>query len=459
MIVLLLLIGLFQYILMSEFLYKNQASNIQSQVFSVHPEIWEELLINARAGIPSHSPSLSLSNSTISFIDKEGKFLILSNPLNNIELNPPLLSEEEYQDAMKFKRGLNYKVVNQTEGDEQLLVLQPINIGRTNGVIQVSLSTKPLQDMLIQQLLIFLFIAILALFGGILAFKSVLKKTLVPLSNLVNKVENIDVDNLNERLPIEQGQVEIDRLAESCNNMLERLELSFEAEKEAKEQMRRFVADASHELRTPLTSIHGFLEVLLRGAINQPDQLNKSVKSMYVESERMKKLVQDLLLLARLDRSPDIQLVEGRLDDVIKEMEPQLILLSGNRKVSFKLDVNIKCNFDVDKMKQVILNLYQNAVQHTDSENGIIKVYLTKVLDGIELAISDNGLGIPDEHLPHLFDRFYRIDYSRTRQYGGSGLGLSITKSIIVAHEGKIWVESDIGKGSTFYIWLPLIRF
>ncbi len=456
MFVLLLLIGLFQYILMREFLYKNQASNVQSQIFSVRPEVWEELLINSMNGLPGHSPYLSLQDSTISFIDEDGKYFILSSPPNNNTELPPILSKEEYQDARTLKRGLSYKVVSQGDSDKQLLVFQPINImGRINGVIQVSLSAKPIQDMLVQQLLIFMFLTMLALFGGMLAFKSVLKKTLVPLSNLVEEVENIDAGNLNYRFPVKQGQMEIDRLAVSSNKMLERLELSFETEKEAKEQMRRFVADASHELRTPITSIHGFLEVLLRGAMNEPHQLNKSVKSMYVESERMKKLVQDLLLLAKLDRSPDIQLVEGELKEIIKEMEPQLKLLSGSRNVNFKLDENVKCNFDIDKMKQVILNLFQNAVQHTDPAKGKVEISLTNVLDGIKLAISDNGLGIPEAHTSHLFDRFYRVDSSRTRQYGGSGLGLSITKSIIDAHDGKIWVESKVGEGSTFYIWLP----
>jgi two-component system OmpR family sensor kinase len=239
--------------------------------------------------------------------------------------------------------------------------------------------------------------------------------------------------------------------------MLDRLETSFTTERETKEQMRRFIADASHELRTPLTSIHGFLEVLLRGAANQPDQLHKGLKSMYFESERITKLVNDLLHLSKLDRAPQMELAEGSLDTVIREMEPQLRILAANRKLSFNIEPYMKCRFDADKIKQVILNLFQNAVQHTDPESGHIQISLFEKNKGVLLSVQDNGPGIGHAHLPHIFDRFYRIDSSRTRKYGGSGLGLSIAKSIVDAHGGTIGVLSQPGEGSIFQMWLPAL--
>jgi two-component system OmpR family sensor kinase len=484
---LLVIIGLFQYVFMREFIYQNKASSIQDQIKSVPQDAWELMAINGSDNIgilkpdrpdrldkpdyPDISPpNLKVSSenlpdgfnhgrffflpeSTIALIDGEGNFSVISNSLN--VGTPTKLAEQDYKDAMSPKHKLTYKVVNQTEG-EQLLVLQPIQTrGNSVGVIQVSVSTKPLKDILIKQLFVFLSLSLLALMGGMLAFIPVLRKTLVPLSRMVDTVEQIDVGSLAERIPAEQGQVEIDRLAVSFNGMLERLESSFKAEKEAKEQMRRFVADASHELRTPLTSIHGFLEVLLRGAMNQPDKLHRSLKSMYAESERMKKLVQDLLLLAKLDRSPNVQLCEGELDGIIKDMAPQLRMLAEKRIVGLRLTSNLRCRFDEDKMKQVILNLFHNAVQHTDPENGEIQLTLDRVADGVELTVSDNGSGITKEHLPKLFDRFYRSDSSRTRKYGGAGLGLSITKSIVELHGGRMRVESLDGEGAVFYVWLP----
>lgn len=211
----------------------------------------------------------------------------------------------------------------------------------------------------------------------------------------------------------------------------------------------------SHELRTPLTSIHGFLEVLLRGAANQPDQLQKALKSMYSESARLNKLVHDLLLLAKLDRIPHFELTEGMLDTVILDMEPQLRILAGNRKLSLCLEPNMRCKYDTDKIKQVILNLFQNAVQHTDPEKGHIQISLYGRNNGVQLSVQDNGPGISATHLPHVFDRFYRSDSSRTRKYGGAGLGLSIAKAIVEAHGGTISVVSQEGKGSTFHVWLP----
>jgi len=252
-----------------------------------------------------------------------------------------------------------------------------------------------------------------------------------------------------------QGQAEIDRLAHSFNRMLGRLEQSFLAEQEAKEQMRRFVADASHELRTPLTSIHGFLEVLLRGAAKQPEQLEQSLQSMFGESRRLGKLVQDLLLLANLDRTPELSKTPTDLNQVLAEMEPQLRVLSHNRSVRLDLHPIPTLALDADKMKQVVLNLVHNAVQHTDPEEGRIVIATKSGLDGVTLSVADNGAGIAPEHLAHLFDRFYRIDESRSRIHGGTGLGLAITKSIVEHHGGTIQARSAAGEGSTFLVLLP----
>ncbi|AFM40762.1 signal transduction histidine kinase [Desulfosporosinus acidiphilus SJ4] len=476
---LLIVIGGLQYIFMQGFLYQNQAKSIQTQIQSVPPDAWvlmasndqgnSSATANNSAAPPDsglffphhHGPFFFLPDTNIALIDQDGTFTELTNGSTSGSINgetSPRLAEQDYQYALQSNdHHLSYKIVNSTGKNEQLIVLETIRTkDHTQELVQVSLSTKPLKDMMLHQLLVFLGVSLGALVIGILAFIPVLRKTLVPLSNMVDKVEQIDAGNLAERIPVDQGQVEIDHLANSFNGMLQRLESSFDAEIESKEQMRRFVADASHELRTPLTAIHGFLEVLLRGAVNQPDMLDRSLKSMYAESERMKKLVEDLLLLAKLDRSPKIQRNEIMLDEVIKEMAPQLRLLAGERKVVLKLTSDLKGWFDVDRLKQVILNLFHNAVQHTDAEQGEIQISLTKVRGGVELSVHDNGSGISEKHLSKLFDRFYRSDSSRTRKYGGSGLGLSITKSIVELHGGTIRVESAVDEGTTFYVWLPL---
>jgi two-component system OmpR family sensor kinase len=453
--ILLLLIGVFQYIFMQQFLYRNTAESIHTQLASIPPNAWMGKGDFSDRENSKGPPRFLMSDLSIAFIDKNGNYSVLSTQGSA----SPQLSTQEYQQIMNTRSRLEYRPFKDENGNERLLVFQ-MSGGpeHSQGMLQASTSTKPIKDVLIRQLLTFLSLSILALLVGLLAFLPVLKRTLIPLSNMVDTVKQIDSGNLAERLPANQNQMEIDRLSASFNGMLERLEFSFEAEKEAKEQMRRFVADASHELRTPLTSIHGFLEVLLRGAANQPDQLFKALRSMYGESERINKLVHDLLLLARLDRTPTFQMSEGMLDEVIRDMEPQLRLLAGERTVNLFLKPDTRCMFDSDKMKQVILNLFNNAVQHTQPNTGNINLSLEETAAGIQLDVQDNGPGIAAEHLSHVFNRFYRIDSSRARKNGGAGLGLSITKSIVDLHGGSISVESKEAEGSTFRVLLPLYK-
>jgi two-component system OmpR family sensor kinase len=476
---LLLLIGVFQYIFMQQFLYKNKAETIRNQLATLPPNTWqragefpdrgqnpfmprrETSGDNRSENKGGEFPRIFVPDLSIALIDSEGTYKLLSseNGFPSVQL-----TKEEYQELLKSRIKLDdYRIVKDKDGNKQLIVFHQIGGNRERsqgiqGLIQASTSTGPIKDLLLRQLFTFLLLSMLALVVGLLGFLPVLRRTLVPLSNMVDTVKQIDAGNLGERFPAHQGQVEIDRLSTSFNSMLERLEFSFEAEKEAKEQMRRFAADASHELRTPLTSIHGFLEVLLRGAYQQPEQLLKALKSMHGESIRINKLVEDLLLLARLDRTPSFQKSEGLLDEMLHEMEPQLRLLAGDRTVTFKLEPQTRCLYDPDKIKQVVLNLFHNAVQHTHPLTGELGLSLAKTDAGVEIAVHDNGPGIAPEHLPDLFDRFYRIDSSRARRSGGAGLGLSITRSIVELHGGTIEVQSEVGVGSTFKVLLPSVK-
>ncbi len=452
---LLLIIGLFQYVFMERFLYQNKAAAIQRQIQSVPGEMWERFNPQMRRG-PAGS-FIFFPASSVAFIDRNGELTVLSH-MNSTTESVPQLDKQTYSDALQQPRRATptFKVINDKADGEQLVVLQAVrSFNGANGIVQVSTSTKPLKDELYRQLILFLGLAFAALIIGLLAFLPAIRKTLIPLSRMVKKVEQIDSGKLNERLPEKEQPLEIDRLSHSFNRMLERLESSFRAEQEAKEQMRRFVADASHELRTPLTSIHGFLEVLLRGAASDPDQLTKALKSMYGESGRINKLVYDLLQLAKLDRAPEALFAECELSQIVKEMEPQLLILAEERAVTMELDAGILLPIDRDKIKQVLLNLFQNAVQHTDPIKGAIQIAVHERDGGAELTVKDNGTGIPSEHLPRLFDRFYRIDPSRARKHGGAGLGLSITRSLVELHGGTLNVESYPGEGSLFRVFIP----
>lgn len=450
-------VGVSQYIVMQQFLYSSKAESIHSQISSFPRTIWEVAagFYDGSEWIPAR-PMLFFPDASLAFVRRDGKMIELAQHRSVGGMQP--LPPADYAEALRWRgRKPFYRIVKDDSGSELLIVLRPVEArGQVVGLAQVGMLTAPLRQELLRQLLLFLALSAAALAVGLLAFLPVLRRTLVPLSRMIHKVERIDSGTLNERLPMVGTQAEIDRLASSFNRMMERLETSFEAEREAREQMRRFVADASHELRTPLTSIHGFLEVLLRGAANTPEQLDRALKSMYSESGRLNKLVRDLLLLARLDRSPEIHPTVGRIGEIVREMEPQLRMLAGDRRVEFSLDETALCPFDADKMKQVVLNLFQNAVQHSDPVTGSIAVAVRPDASGaVAFSVRDNGPGMDADHVPHIFERFYRADSSRARIHGGAGLGLAITKSIVDLHKGGIRVVTAPGAGSEFIVTLP----
>ncbi|OBZ10796.1 two-component sensor histidine kinase [Bacillus sp. FJAT-27264] len=488
---LLLLIGVLQYILMRNFTYTNRAEAMETQLRSVPREFFFNFLnysLRDDAGTSKPNENLGSSGSGSRF-DNPGGSMVPGNFRNGTgrpllldahatlaiysadgtfkdfqqdtlsTTAAPRLTNEEYQELMKRtpdRATGKYKLITAEDGSEQLAVF--MNLGRPGNsrlLLQMTLETGPLKDIILQQLLIFAALSLAALLAGLFLYLPALRKTLVPLSNMEDAAQRIDAGNLDVRFPVFQGQMEIDKLSQSFNAMLERLEVSFRNEREAKEQMRRFAADASHELRTPLTSIHGFLEVLLRGAADNSEQLYSALNSMHGESKRINKLVEDLLLLARMDGAPQLRLADLELGGILKEMTPGLLLLAGDRRVSFDIAYGIHGLYDADKIKQVILNLFHNAVQHTDDKEGVIRISLHAQGPRAELTVSDNGSGITAEHLPRVFDRFYRSDSSRTRKYGGSGLGLSISKSIVEAHGGDISVTSIPGAETVFKMSLP----
>jgi two-component system, OmpR family, sensor kinase len=459
----LLLIGILQFFVMKDFLYRNEAELLRNRMMSLPKTILfgPEMELSGQS---NHSRLLFADHISLAHIETNGEFTDLS--LDN-GLIAPRLSADVYSslvDKSSKREEMGYQVAENSEGIKQLIVFRRIGGGpglyenTPAGFLQIGTNIDRLGKILMKQFVTFIILSALALAAGIAVYFSAIRKSLLPLSTIVDAVENINAGNLSKRIPMEHGQDEIDRLSHSFNDMLERLDTSFRHERETKEQMRQFIADASHELRTPLTSIHGFVEVLLRGAANRPEQLYKALNSMHGESKRIIKLVEDLLLLAKLDRAPDLHVSSCNLTNLLEEMRPQLDMLAGDRTLTFIIEENICGYYDSDKIKQIILNLYHNAVQHTDSNNGKIEIALHVKNDCAVIKVKDDGPGIDQENLPHIFDRFYRLDSSRARANGGAGLGLAITKSIVEAHGGKIIAESNKNKGSIFTVYLPLIK-
>ncbi len=267
-----------------------------------------------------------------------------------------------------------------------------------------------------------------------------------PLEDMATAARQITrADDLSRRVPYANRPDEIGDLARAFNQTLERLERLFRTQQ-------RLLADVSHELRTPLTTIRGNLDLMRRMGDTDPESLG----AIQVEIERMTRLVGDLLLLARADSGGlplERKLVE--LDNILFDVYRQVRMLEPPVEIELKAVDQIIVLGDADRLKQLILNLVENAVKYTPP-GGKVSLSLSKEMDWAFFEVADTGVGIPPENLPHIFDRFYRVDKSRARAQGGSGLGLSIAKWIAQAHGGAIRVHSQVGEGTTFTVTLPL---
>lgn len=220
-----------------------------------------------------------------------------------------------------------------------------------------------------------------------------------------------------------------------------------------------FVANASHELRTPLTSIRGFVEALQDGAIAKPQEAQEFLTIISRQIERMSKILADMLLLSEIESEGyQLKVESSSLNNLIIEIVPQFKNLNESRKIKVETKLSpevAKVSADRDKISQVFINLLDNAIKFTP-EGGRVTVSTAKGSGEVTVSIQDTGPGIPSTDLPRIFERFYRVEKSRTREAGGTGLGLAIVKHIVEAHGGKVWVESELNRGSTFHFSLPV---
>jgi two-component system OmpR family sensor kinase len=278
-----------------------------------------------------------------------------------------------------------------------------------------------------------------------------------PLTAVEGTAEAIASGDLSARLPDAKPNSEVGRLTASLNRMLGRIEESFAVQRRSEEKLRRFVADASHELRTPLTAIRGFAELHRQGAITGEERTRELVGRIEGESKRMSALVEDLLTLARLDQARP--LAQEAVD--VKKISEEVIqaVKAGNPAANISLQSSedeLLIIGDSVKVYQAILNLAVNAAIHTP-EGTPITVSLLQSEESVQIRVSDLGPGLTPEQQTRVFERFYRVDQSRSRARAeGSGLGLSIVQAIMEAHLGSVDIESELGRGTTFTLTFPV---
>ena len=327
--------------------------------------------------------------------------------------------------------------------------------GGVHGAVAIALPLAEMQATLHRLVLVEVGVALVVLLAiGFLSWWLV-RLGLRPLDRMATTAGAIAAGDLSKRVEPEDDRTEVGRLGTSLNTMLGQIETSFEEQRASEARLRRFVADASHELRTPLTSIRGYAELFRRGAADRPEDLERAMRRIEDEGARMGVLVDDLLLLARLDQGRPLEQEPVDLSALVRDATDDLRAAAPDRPVTLEATDGIWVAGDEPRLRQVVANLLDNARTHTPAGTAV-EVRLVRIDGHAVLEVADRGPGMTEEEAARVFERFFRGDPSRSRASGGTGLGLSIAASIVQAHGGAIDVSAIEGEGATFRISLPV---
>ena len=333
-----------------------------------------------------------------------------------------------------------YRMIVREEGRDLVLVAMPLKeveqtLGRLIGI--AGLST----------------LLVLAAVGALARF--LVRRGLRPLEDIGRTAGAIAAGDLSRRVEPADTQTEVGQLGIALNSMLGQIEVAFSAQQASEQRLRRFVADASHELRTPLTSIRGYAELFRRGAAERPEDLEKAMRRIEQEARRMGVLVDDLLLLARIDQGRPLERAPVDLARVAADAVDDFQAVDPERSITLDSPPRVLVMGDDLRLRQVLGNLLMNARQHTPPGTPVrVKVSIGTGVAALEVA--DDGPGLTPEQATHVFERFYRADESRTRGHGGTGLGLAIVAAIAEAHGGRVALDSAPGRGARFRVEVPL---
>ena len=283
----------------------------------------------------------------------------------------------------------------------------------------------------------------------------VIRRGLLPLERMTRTAEEIAAGDLSHRAGVPHDGSEVGRLGTAFDSMLDQIEGSFARQESAQAQLRRFVGDASHELRTPLTTVRGYADLYRAGGLDAPEELTKAMDRIGTESRRMAALVDDLLLLARLDQGRPVRHEPVDLARIVDDAVHDLRAIDPTRPVRADVQRDVTVTGDDDRLRQVLGNLLSNVRVHAGPSTPV-EVVLRTTEGEAEVRVVDHGPGIDVADGGRVFDRFYRADAGRSRDSGGTGLGLSIVASLVAAHGGRLWHEATHGGGATFVARLPL---
>ena len=288
----------------------------------------------------------------------------------------------------------------------------------------------------------------------ILAFL-IVQVGLRPLRRMGEVAGEIAVGDYSRRVEPATPKTEIGRLGLALNAMLTQIEAAFAERTASERRLRRFIADASHELRTPLTSIRGYSEMLRRGASESPADADLARRRIEEESVRMSALVDDMLLIARLDQGRPLASEAVDLQLIARDAAADARVVAPQREITLNAPDRVVVSGDDTRLRQVVGNLVRNALVHTPARTAI-EIAVSTQNGTAQLSVADHGPGLREEDRERIFEPFYRADPSRSRDSGGAGLGLSIVNAVVLAHGGRIGVRETSGGGATFEVELPL---
>ena len=369
------------------------------------------------------------------------------------ETPPPRLPASIKLTSSQGADRVAYFTVPATSGGTRYRVRASSDPGSKGYVLVVAQSLSGVDSTLHRLLLVEGLVTLLVLGGIALLGLWVIGLGLRPLTEIGATAATIAAGDLTQRVRREDEGTEVGRLGLALNAMLGQIESAFRAREASERKLRRFVADASHELRTPLAAVRAYAELFARGAAERPADLERSMTGITRESERMSLLVEDLLLLARLDEGRPLERERIDLREVVADAVETARAVEPLRTIRCELQEATVLG-DRDRLRRTVDNLLANVRAHAGEAT--VDDTLDRDEDVARISVSDSGHGLGEEELLHVFERFYRADASRARASGGVGLGLSIVAAVTEAHHGRVFATSAPDDGATFVIELPL---
>ena len=453
-----LLISYYSYWNIWQLFITSKTSHIRARAKPVIEHWLHDQEINDPASVSkkftsSHALSLArdlTSKDTVAIVlNRQGTILASGRRLPE-EPTPPPPDSDYLARALAGDNEVTYwsKVDNRAT----LVFLIPLRLQPDSptifGVIQMSTSLADIDQILFRYGSMQLAAVVVILVGGVLFGYLLIRYSLRDLHSLAATCREIAGGNFSRRTKMTQRRDEIGHLARSFNLMIDQLEKMFDSQK-------RFVGNAAHELLTPLTGLRGSLEVLLRGAQDDPKAVNRLSKGMYREVNRLIRICDQLLAVSKLESSSHVEKQEIEIRAFMADFSRQARILARNRTVDIQEGPALTLMADPDLLEQILLNLLSNAVRYSPAGT-TITIGWKALTKAAEIWLADQGEGMDETTLAHLFEPFYRGDSARRTEAKGAGLGLALTRTMVEAQGGTIHVNSSIGRGTTVSFTIPL---